>query len=224
MPNRTQFRTSTQPLDPATVKQALQTMTPVRKDEKLITNAREREALISTSTRARGRLTYHTRQMVAEAARQRGMDSRFPGAFRINRTVVAGVMIMDPVPVYDKNQPDLYEIRWTRGNRDASVNLLEILEPLKLTVTKEYACEIPVSMTPQTDDTPSYMVLHLQDAVIRPISEVDKSQFTDPEQKKKETVKPGKTKGAGAKGEVKDGTKTETTLDQNTKTDPTKSS
>ena len=151
-------------------------MTPVHKSETVRIKSSEREALITTQSPARGRISFHAIRLIGEAAKQRKMDSRFPGALRINRTAVAGIMLMEPVRLYDETQPDLYEIKWTQGNRAATINLIHILEPLRLTVRRGYACEIPLSLPDPVEGAPSCLVLHLHDAVIRASNGAEKSE------------------------------------------------
>lgn len=152
-----------------------QELKPVRKDEFVVYRGGERTPILSISAPGRGRFTRHAIRLIGDLAEEWKLDSRFPQALKAQTGGVAGYILMEPVLHYDQNAPDQYPINWARGNRLAYIDLLPILQPRNLEVSKDYVAEAPVSLEKLGNDR-YYLVLHLIDIQVRREKDIAKEE------------------------------------------------
>lgn len=189
-----------QPLDPKLLEQLSQQVESLRKDEVTVYRGHERLSLISFAAPARGRLTRQAMKRLGDCAERRGHDSRYPAALRARKGAVAGYALFEPLTTYDQHAPDQYPIRWSKGYRQAHVDLLPILQPRNLQVPKGYVAEMPLSLEDLPNGLGWHLILHLLESHVRAVKEIPKEEeadFTNDEENGKEQEKPKKGAAAG---------------------------
>lgn len=168
-----------QPLETRLLEQLAQDIEPLRKDEVTVYRGHERLALISFAAPANGRLTRHAMRLLGDCCQHHGLDSRFPKALRGQKGALPGFVLFEPLMTFDRHAQDQFEIKWSKGFRQAHIQLLEILQPRNLQVPKGYIAEMPLTLAKLPNGVGWRLILHLMEAHVRPVNEVPKSEEED---------------------------------------------
>ena len=187
-----------QPLDPNTLELLSRTLTPIRKDEVIVYRGAERLSIISFRAPARGRLSRHAIRLLGDCAEHYKQGSRYPGALRASQGELAGFAVFEPVAEYDAAAPDQYQIKWTKGYKQASIDLLQVLQPRNLQVSRGHVAEMPFTLESLPNNVGLRLVLHLLEAHVRVIKEIPKEEeanFTNDDADEQEKEEPGAAPG-----------------------------
>jgi len=93
----------------------------------------------------------------------------------LSATVPGYISSWSPINLYDPDAPDQYPLNWYKGNRQANIDLLAVLQPRNLQVPPGFVFEIPVSV----DELPGagyYLLLHTGTASLRSENQVSVDQ------------------------------------------------
>lgn len=163
------------PEDLAKLAEGLQS---VHRDATPVYRGNERLPILSIGSPALGRFSIHAIALTQQCSANRNLETTTPGALRIKKNeTMPGLIVMVPVLKYEKNETDLYQLRWYRGNNAASINLLALLQPRNQASPKGYVNEVPVSL----EELPGngwVLLLHMEDAEMRPVDSTDLEEET----------------------------------------------
>lgn len=123
--------------------------------------------MVSVRPPGGGRINRMGSDLVGECARRRGHSGSTPGALRRLKSPVPGYEVFEPEVKFDETVPELYELKWDRGNAEARIDLLPMLQPKSMEVPAGYVTEI--QMTLEDLGGRYYILLHLHHAKTRPI-------------------------------------------------------
>jgi hypothetical protein len=162
-----------QALTPDLLEKLAQGLKSVKKDAIRIYKRSERSPLISIMAPAYGRLSMHAINLTAQCCTHRNLGTKTPGAFRIqSNDALPDLIVLEPVVLYDESQSDQYELKWLKGNTNATINLRHLLQPRNMETPKGFVNEMPVSLA-QLPGNNWVLILHTADAELRPVDSSD---------------------------------------------------
>jgi hypothetical protein len=109
---------------------------------------------------------------VVQVSRARGIGTDRPNRFEIHYSTSARAIVAVPVLVTEENDSaDLFEVVWNDAQGRASVNLLELLQPRNMSVSRGQIMELPLRIQGIPELNGDCLVIDMSEPAYRNVRE-----------------------------------------------------
>lgn len=123
----------------------------INRKETEVYRGNERKAMLSVGAPAYGTFNAKGTQRLDQISASRKLGTTRPNRFELHYSNAARAIVAVPLAVTEEtDDEDLFEVVWNESEGRAAVNLIELLQPLNMTVLKGQIMELPV----RTEEVP----------------------------------------------------------------------